>query len=151
MLKKNQTRIAEQDLPDIKQGVSACRVGIARGGSQFEVWDGESTWLTELPKRFRNNIWIRRGSFVLVDTGNGSSNASGIRGEIVFVLQKEHISQLKKQDHWPSKLEETRDVAKTSEVKGEGQPRRGISDEPEEGSNTDGSSDSELFQNNNRR
>ncbi|KAG8735081.1 hypothetical protein FRC12_018227 [Ceratobasidium sp. 428] len=151
MPKKNQTRMAEQDLPDIKPGVNICRVGIARGGSQFEVWDGESAWLTELPKRFRNNIWIRRGSFVLVDTSNGASNAGGIRGEIVFVLQKEHISQLKKQGHWPSKLEEIQDAAKTPGAK-EGSPRREISDELEEGSNmTDGSSDSELFQNNNRR
>ncbi|KAG8687575.1 hypothetical protein FRC09_013417 [Ceratobasidium sp. 395] len=92
------------------------------------------------------------GSFVLVDTSNGTSNAGGIRGEIVFVLQKEHTSQLKRQGHWPSKLEETRDAAKTPGVKEEGLPRRGISDELEEGSDmTDGSSDSELFQNNNRR
>jgi hypothetical protein len=64
MSKRGQARIVEQELPDIKDGIRVCRVGIARGGSQFEVWDGENTWLAELPKRFRNTIWVRRGEFV---------------------------------------------------------------------------------------
>ncbi|KAG8707012.1 hypothetical protein FRC08_000745 [Ceratobasidium sp. 394] len=150
MPKKNQSRIAEQDLPELKEGMSICRVGIARGGSQFEVWDGETTWLAELPKRFRNTIWVRRGSSVLVDTSGGSANISGVRGEIVFVLQKEHVSQLRKQGHWPSRLEETVEATDTPNINREDLARE-AKGEHGEGDDTSDSSDSELFQNNNRR
>jgi hypothetical protein len=64
MFRKNQTRIHDQELPDIKEGMCVCQIGVARGGSQFEVWDGEKTGLAELPKRFRNTVWVRRGEFV---------------------------------------------------------------------------------------
>ncbi|KAG9119374.1 hypothetical protein FRC07_005622 [Ceratobasidium sp. 392] len=171
MPKKAQSRILEQALPEIKEGIYVCRVGVARGGSQFEVWDGESTWLAELPKRFRNTIWIRRGSFVLVDTSSSSANTSGTRGEIVFVLQKEHILQLKKQAQWqvimrllilvlyannlesssyrPPRMEETQ--GNTPGANKEVPPREGANDKLEEGEHADGSSDSDIFQNNNRQ
>ncbi|KAG8743357.1 hypothetical protein FRC10_012161 [Ceratobasidium sp. 414] len=151
MPKKNQSRIAEQDLLEFKEGMSVCRVGIARGGSQFEVWDGEAAWLAELPKRFRNTLWIRRGSFVVVDTSNGSANANGIRGEIVFVLQKEHVSQLRKRGHWPSRLDETLEPTGTLEINKGDLVKEGANSEHREGNDADDSSDSELFQNNNRR
>lgn len=118
MPRKNQARAANQELPDIKDGVSVCRVGVSRGGSQFEVWDGERTWLAELPKRFRNTIWVRRGkfalfitlfhslaqlgvgSYVLVDMGQDPPQGSATRGNIIFVLQKDHVAELKQRNSW---------------------------------------------------
>ncbi|KAJ1308516.1 hypothetical protein OPQ81_004220 [Rhizoctonia solani] len=144
---KGQNRIAEQELPDIKDGISICRVGVARGGSQFEVSDGESTWLAELPKRFRNTVWVRRGSHVLVDTTHGSAG-SNIKGEITFVLQKDHITQLKKRGEWPAKLDESQTLNAAEEyIVGE-EVEASRSDEEEEGSDD---SDPGLFKNPNRR
>ncbi|KAF8607746.1 hypothetical protein BDV93DRAFT_278336 [Ceratobasidium sp. AG-I] len=155
MPKKTQNRIAEQEIPEIKDGICVCRVGVARGGSQFEVWDGETNQVAELPKRFRNTIWVRRGSYVLVNSGNNSSTSGGVRGEIVFVLQKEHISQLRKQGHWPSKIEETQETPETPDTQdadGRRSPDEGVVEltggDAEKGGDF---SDSDLFQNNNRR
>ncbi|QRV73027.1 eukaryotic translation initiation factor 1A,X-chromosomal [Ceratobasidium sp. AG-Ba] len=146
MPKKHQTRFADQELPEIKEGAVICRVGATRGGSQFEVYDGENTWLAELPKRFRNTVWIRRGSYVVVDTG---TVATGIRGEISFILQKEHISQLRKTGSWPSQMDDPRGALGALNTEQEE-----LADETtshrSEGSDTD-FSDPELFQNNNRR
>ncbi|KAF8760172.1 Med18 protein [Rhizoctonia solani] len=143
MSRRGQSRIAEQELPEIKDGISVCRVGVARGGSQFEVWDGENTWLAELPKRFRNIVWVRRGSYVLVDTTHGSTG-SNVKGEITFVLQKDHIADLKKRGEWPIKIEESQNSEEQT-----------IDDELEashsdEGDETD-ESDPDLFKNPNRR
>ncbi|CAE7064028.1 unnamed protein product [Rhizoctonia solani] len=146
MSRKGQNRITEQELPDIKDGVSICRVGVARGGSQFEVWDGESNWLAELPKRFRNAVWVRRGSHVLVDTTQASTG--NIKGDITFVLQKDHITELKKRGEWPAKLDESRETANTTEEHADTkEPEESQSDTDEQSDD----SDSDLFKNPNRR
>ncbi|KAH7343923.1 hypothetical protein B0J17DRAFT_644535 [Rhizoctonia solani] len=147
MSRKGQSRIVEQELPDIKDGISVCRVGVARGGSQFEVWDGESTQLAELPKRFRNTVWVRRGSYVLMDTTH-ETTGSNVKGEITFVLQKNHITELKKRGEWPSKLDEGHETLNTTEgqtINGGSEASQGDKDE-----NSD-DSDPDLFKNPNRR
>ncbi|KDN48145.1 hypothetical protein RSAG8_03161, partial [Rhizoctonia solani AG-8 WAC10335] len=147
MSRKGQTRIAEQELPDIKDGVSVCRVGVARGGSQFDVCDGESSWLAELPKRFRNTVWVRRGSYVLVDTTH-ESTGNNIKGEITFVLQKGHIAELKKRGEWPAKLDESQEMADATERHTDRQkPEESQSDKDEQSDD----SDPDLFKNPNRR
>lgn len=148
MPKKSQSRVATQELPELKEGIAICRVGITRGGSQFEVYDGESTWLAELPKRFRNTIWIRRGGFVLVDTSSAPSSVGGTRGEIIFALQKDDISELKKQGFWPSTLDEMQSTP-VSDGNREARTNEATSRQP--GDEDGDSSDSDLFQNNNRR
>lgn len=142
MPRKNQNRIAEQELPEIKDSVRVCRVGVARGGSQFEVWDGEKTWLAELPKRFRNTVWVRRGSHVLV---GGAENSE--KGEIIFVLQKDHIAELKTRGVWPPSLDEQETQQSLTEAQS---PNEG-SEEITGSDDGTGDSDSELFQNPNRR
>ncbi|CAE6429901.1 unnamed protein product [Rhizoctonia solani] len=146
MSRRGQSRIAEQELPDVKNGIRICRIGVARGGSQFEVWDGESNWLAELPKRFRNTIWVRRGSYVLVDTTHGSTG-SNIKGEITFVLQKDHISELKKRGEWPTKLDESQESQDTTEGHMGIESKESQSDDDEQADD----SDPDLFKNPNRR
>lgn len=45
--------------------------------------------LVELPSRFRNAIWLKRGSYVVVDTAALRGRDNKLRGEIVNVVREE--------------------------------------------------------------
>ena len=54
--------------------------------------------LVELPSRFRSQIWIKRGGFVLVDTTAFEDRENKLDGEIVNVVRDE--KQWRKQAYW---------------------------------------------------
>jgi probable RNA-binding protein EIF1AD len=45
--------------------------------------------LVELEPKFRNKIWIKRGSYVVVDTGSLADRENKLDGEIVNVVRDE--------------------------------------------------------------
>ena len=55
--------------------------------------------LAELPARFRSTIWIKRGSFVLVDTSSLADRDNKLGGEIVNVVRDEKL--WRKTSYWP--------------------------------------------------
>ena len=55
--------------------------------------------LAELPARFRSTIWIKRGSFVLVDTSALADRDNKLGGEIINVVRDERI--WRKKSYWP--------------------------------------------------
>jgi probable RNA-binding protein EIF1AD len=54
--------------------------------------------LVELPSRFRNTIWIKRGGYVLVDTKDAGARENKIDGEIVNVVRDER--EWRKEAYW---------------------------------------------------
>jgi probable RNA-binding protein EIF1AD len=54
--------------------------------------------LVELPSRFRNTIWIKRGGYVLVDTKDAQVRDNKIDGEIVNVVRDER--EWRKEPYW---------------------------------------------------
>ena len=58
--------------------------------------------LAELPARFRSTIWIKRGSFVLVDTSSLADRDNKLGGEIVNVVRDEKV--WRKMSYWPSEF-----------------------------------------------
>jgi probable RNA-binding protein EIF1AD len=54
--------------------------------------------LVELPSRFRNTIWIKRGGYVLVDTKDARARENKIDGEIVNVVRDER--EWRKEAYW---------------------------------------------------
>ena len=54
--------------------------------------------LVELPSRFRSQIWIKRGGFVLVDTSAFEERDNKLDGEIVNIVRDE--KQWRKQAYW---------------------------------------------------
>lgn len=54
--------------------------------------------LVELPLRFRNTIWIKRGGYVLVDTKDAQMRNNKIDGEIVNVVRDER--KWRKEPYW---------------------------------------------------
>ena len=54
--------------------------------------------LVELPSRFRSQIWIKRGGYVIVDTCVFESQNNKLDGEIANVVRDE--KQWRKQAYW---------------------------------------------------
>jgi len=110
-----------------------------RGNNLHEVSDqhGES-FLVSMPTKFRKNVWIKRGDFVLVSP---IPEGDKVRGEISTVLYKEQIKYLRSHSVWPSKFdnEPPTDALKSLEIKDTDKDSAESSDE-----------DDDLFQNTNR-
>lgn len=58
--------------------------------------------LAELPARFRSTIWIKRGTYVLVDTAALADRDNKLDGEIVNVVRDEKA--WRKMPYWPSEF-----------------------------------------------
>ena len=84
---------AEETLtpPDhLSHNQQVARVVKATGNNVYSVeLASKESVLVELPARFRSTIWIKRGSFVLVDTAALQDRGNKLRGEIVNVVRDE--------------------------------------------------------------
>jgi probable RNA-binding protein EIF1AD len=56
------------------------------------------TILVELPSRFRNTIWMKRGGYVVIDTQEAEVRENKIGGEIVNVVREER--EWRKTAYW---------------------------------------------------
>jgi len=59
--------------------------------------------LVELPSRFRNTIWMKRGGYVVIDTLGAGVRENKIGGEIVNVVREER--EWRKMAYWPKEFE----------------------------------------------
>ena len=76
----------------------------SRGKGQFLVSlpsteSKSTTMLVYMPPKFRNALWIRRGSFVIVKKYEED------KGELVHVLSTEQIKEIKRDGKWPKEFE----------------------------------------------
>lgn len=70
----------------------------SRGNHLYEVRTAENEhFLASMPSKFRNTIWIKQGSIVIVES---IEEGNKVKGEIVNVLLKEQVKQLKKNEKW---------------------------------------------------
>lgn len=78
---------------------SIAKVVKASGNSLYACTlpDGKEI-LVELPSRFRNTIWIKRGGFVLVEVKDADARENKIDGEILNVVRDE--KDWRKQAYW---------------------------------------------------
>ena len=79
------------------------RVKQAKGNNlyQLELPDGQLV-LAELSARFRSTIWMKRGSYVLVDTGALAERDNKLDGEIVNIVRDE--KGWRKMSYWPEQF-----------------------------------------------
>ncbi|KAL8812258.1 MAG: hypothetical protein Q9223_001193 [Gallowayella weberi] len=77
------------------------RVRGAQGKNLYlvELPSNKKPLLVELPSRFRSQIWIKRGGYVLVDTTAFLDRDNKLDGEIVNVVRDE--KEWRKQSYWP--------------------------------------------------
>lgn len=88
------------------------------------------TFLASMPTRYRRNVWIKRGDYVVIEK---IEEGVKVQGEIARILYKDHVEQLKKDGIWPEAFTE-----KSEETK-------------EKSDSQDEDSDGDLFVNTNRR
>ena len=86
--------------PDaLSEGQSIARVTKAAGNNLYnaDLPSGRPI-LVELPSRFRSTIWIKRGSYVVVDTKALADRDNKLDGEIINVVRDER--EWRKQSYW---------------------------------------------------
>ena len=84
----------------LDNGHFIAQVSKAEGKNLFSVRiPGEDkVLLVELPARFRSQIWIKRGGYVVIDKSAFGSRENKLDGEIVNVVRDE--KQWRKQTYW---------------------------------------------------
>nr|XP_020451029.1 probable RNA-binding protein EIF1AD [Monopterus albus]XP_020451030.1 probable RNA-binding protein EIF1AD [Monopterus albus] len=108
----------------------------SRGNNLHETVTAQGeTFLVSMPTKFRKNIWIKRGDYVIVDP---IEEGEKVKAEISSILYKDHIQYLQKQQLWPEGFTETKKQQEKEEK-----------DEAEEASDSE-DDESDLFVNTNR-
>ena len=84
---------------DLAPGQQIARVLKATGNNLYAVeFPSKKTFLVELPSRFRSTIWIKRNSYVVVDTNALEGRDNKLGGEIVNIVRDEKA--WRKERYW---------------------------------------------------
>lgn len=104
--RKHVTRELEEDLSVPTESQSIVQLIESRGNNLHEAMDvnGER-FLISMPRKFRNNIWVKRGDFVIIEP---ITEGDKVKGEIVKILRREHIKYLQSQNCWPQEFQQKR-------------------------------------------
>lgn len=135
--RKNLKRAAEEVNFSLQPGQTIMQVVSLRGSNLIEVMDAKSEKsLALFPAKFQKSMWIKRGSFVVVDgTGREQALESGSKVACIVsqVLFHEQIRRLQKSAEWPeafkSQANDNKDLPEPSTEQDV--------EEEEEGSNDD--------------
>lgn len=126
-----------------KESQQIVKVAAGRGNNLHEVEtiNGER-FLASMPTKFRKNVWIKRGDFLIVEP---IDEGDKVKAEIVHILYKHHIRHLKQIELWPKEFDDSAVMACSME-RGDQRPHS------HSGSDGDGESedDDDLFVNTNR-
>jgi len=102
--RRNVQAAAEETLtPPNQLTASQCvaRVKTAAGNNLYHIeTSAGKAMLVQLPARFRSTIWIKRGSFVLVDTSTLAERENKLDGEIINIVRNE--KDWRKMSYWPA-------------------------------------------------
>lgn len=119
------------------------RILASRGNNlhEAEPADTDESFLISMPTKFRKNVWIKRGDFVVVQP---IDEGDKVKAEIVRILTPQHIKEFTKDGVWPQKF-----VKKAAESV----PIDETAAAPVRNDSSDESSDNDddLVQNTNRR
>lgn len=99
--------VLQDDFSLPKENQDIVKVISSRGNNLHEVETPQGeTYLVSMPTKFRKNIWVKRGNFILVEP---IVEGDKVKAEMVRLLTNEHIKVFKKDGVWP----EAFDVKKT--------------------------------------
>jgi len=119
-----------------------------RGNNLHEVSmpDG-NRFLVSMPNKFRKNVWIKRGDFVIIEP---IKEGNKVQGEIVYVLYTKQIKYHKEEGYWPEAFENESKPENGQVEKINASTRKESEEQDSEGSSAS-SDDEELFKNPNHR
>ncbi|XP_034400216.1 probable RNA-binding protein EIF1AD [Cyclopterus lumpus] len=113
----------------------------SRGNNLHEAVTAQGVrFLVSMPPKFRKNLWIKRGDYVIVDP---IEEGEKVKAEISFILYKDHIQYLQKQQLWPEGFTEEPDKTNKEQEKEE-------ETEEKDKDLSDSEDESDLFVNTNR-
>ncbi|CAL0305348.1 unnamed protein product [Lupinus luteus] len=103
--RKNLKRASEEEHVTLQDGQTIMQVLSLRGSNLIEVMDahGEKS-LALFPAKFQKSMWMKRGSFVVVDeSAKEKALESGCKVACIVsqVLFFEQVRELKKSPEWP--------------------------------------------------
>ncbi|XP_061389695.1 probable RNA-binding protein EIF1AD [Musca vetustissima] len=94
----------EDDYELPKDNQQIVRVVCSRGNNLHEVETAnvdDERFLVTMPNKFRKNVWVKRGDFILVEP---IEEGDKVKGEICKILTPEHIKEYKKAGVWPDRF-----------------------------------------------
>jgi probable RNA-binding protein EIF1AD len=96
------------NLFEVEVAPGSCGVGGVGGvGGKHEVEPTDRpNFLVSMPTKFRKNVWIKRGDFILVEP---IEEGDKVKAEICRILTPEHIKIYQKEGIWPKKYTRKRD------------------------------------------
>ncbi|KAK2642717.1 hypothetical protein Ddye_024480 [Dipteronia dyeriana] len=103
--RKNLKRAAGEQSLTVQDGQSVMQVVSLRGSNLIEVMDaqGEKS-LALFPAKFQKSMWMKRGSFIVVD-GSGKEKAIKDGSKVACIVTKvlfyEQVRVLQKSSEWP--------------------------------------------------
>ena len=108
--RKHVTKEVLDDFELPKDNQKIVRVAGPRGNNLHQVIEADETtsYLASMPTKFRHNVYIKRGDFCIVEP---IEEGDKVKAEIVRILFKEQIRQIKLENLWPFKTEETKAVS----------------------------------------
>ncbi|KAJ8729042.1 hypothetical protein PYW07_006738 [Mythimna separata] len=92
----------DYELP--KENQSIVKVVKSKGNNLHEITTptGEE-YLVSMPTKFRKNIWVKRGDYILVEP---IPEGDKVKGEIVKIMNKDSIKHYKENNLWPKEFED---------------------------------------------
>jgi len=132
---------------------SIVRVFDLRGGNVCEVeYPNGDKILALIPAKFKNVLWIRKGSFAIVDMEAEQLYAGKVRTTIVHLLSPDHIKDLKKLDKWPSAfLTESEKKHSSDNIAKDNKTSDGVHDVGDDEEQEESDDDDDLFLNPNHQ
>ncbi|XP_068622986.1 probable RNA-binding protein EIF1AD [Battus philenor] len=94
----------DYELP--KENQSIVKVVKSKGNNLHEITTpaGEE-YLVSMPTKFRKNIWVKRGDYVLVEP---ILEGDKVKAEIVKIMSKDSIKYYKEKNIWPKEFEDSK-------------------------------------------
>lgn len=126
---------------------SIVKVTGGRGNNLHEVRSADGVhFLVSMPPKFRKNVWIKRGDYVIIDS---IKEGNKVRGEIVYVLYQKQIKYLQQEGYWPPEFNEGSEAKSLDPPATNGNISKNSLDSASEDEESD--DDEELFRNPNHR
>ncbi|XP_011312985.1 probable RNA-binding protein EIF1AD [Fopius arisanus] len=114
--RKHVTKEVQEDLSIPMESQTIVQLVDSRGNNLHEVVDSSGLrYLVSMPVKFRRNIWVKRGDYILVEP---IPEGDKVKAEIVKILTKEHIRYYRSQGCWPNKFNDSSQLSEASNQNG---------------------------------
>ncbi|XP_011879998.1 PREDICTED: probable RNA-binding protein EIF1AD isoform X2 [Vollenhovia emeryi] len=88
---------SDMNLPTDSQSIVQIVRGCGNNLHEVVTPAGEQ-YIVSMPTKFRQNIWVKKGDYVVVEP---IVEGKKVKGEIVKILTKDHIKLYREQNCWP--------------------------------------------------